>query len=147
MIGPVHSARLEIFGHGLERFEELALLDGERADREVDGSFVLQQQQRLQHGKGVLASGKRNRHAVAFADHFEAGDSLTHFAQDGLFDVQAPIIALTNAKRFRAATVMERTTTFYKSLKPGDQTKPLRFALGEIHRHGGLVDGPSTAAP
>ena len=97
MIGPVNSARLEILGHGFERLEKFALLHRKCADREVDGSLVLQQQQSFQHGEGILATGKRNGHAIAFADHLEAGDGLAYFAQYGLFDFQALIITCEGA--------------------------------------------------
>ena len=41
---------------GSNRTQKFALLDGERADREIDRRALLQQQQRFEHGERILAA-------------------------------------------------------------------------------------------
>src|SRR6185369_15748649 len=93
LVGPVDSARLKILAHRLDRTQELALFDSERADRELYRRPVPQPDQRLKHGEGILASGKRHRHAIAVADHVKARDGLADLAQECLCEIQASIIA------------------------------------------------------
>ena len=89
---PVDAAREQPFAERGDGPEKLALLDGEGADGEIDGGAFLQQQQGLEHGDRVLAAGDGHGHAIAFANHFEAGNRLADFAQQDLFKFQTSII-------------------------------------------------------
>ena len=92
MIGPIHAAGLQIFAKRLNRAQKFSLLDGERADREVDGGALLQQKQRFEHGDRIFSAGKGDGHAIAIADHLEARDGLAHLAQQSFFEFQITII-------------------------------------------------------
>ena len=87
MVGPRHAALFEVFAQGLDGAEELALLHGESANGEVDRRAFLKQQQDFQQGGGILAPGKRHRHAVAIANHFEAVYGLADLAQKGFLKI------------------------------------------------------------
>ena len=88
MEGPIDSTRLEKLAHRFDRAKEFALLDGERADRELYRGPIPKQDQSLEHGEGILASGNRHGHAIAVANHLETRDGLADLAQECFFEVQ-----------------------------------------------------------
>lgn len=98
MIGPVDAAALKILAHWLNWAKELALLDGERAHRELDRRTVAKQKQCFEHRKGILAARKRHGNPVAVANHLETRHGLADLAQECLFEIQVSIIAPTTPK-------------------------------------------------
>ena len=85
MVAPVDAARLEIVRHRLEGAQKFPLLDGECANCEVDRRALLQKQQRVEHGKRILAARQRYGHAIAVADHLELRDRFADLAQQYFF--------------------------------------------------------------
>ena len=71
----------------VDRREKLALFHGESANAEIDRRALLQQQQRLEQGDGILAARNGDGDAVAVADHLEAMNRFADFPQQGLFEV------------------------------------------------------------
>ena len=88
MEGPIDSTSLEKLSHRFDRAQKFTLLDSERADRELYRSPIPQQDQRLEHGEGILASGNRHCHAIAIADHLETRYGVADLAQEFFFEVQ-----------------------------------------------------------
>lgn len=118
----------------LNRSEELALIDGEGAKREADGSASLEQKKRGQEGEGILAAGEAYSDTVAVADHLKAGDGLSDAAQDGFFELQVSIVLFVSPARRTAWEVLERVERGAKS----DQAL-LEAARGLESRDAGLA--------
>jgi hypothetical protein len=51
----------------------------------------LKQQERVEQREGILATGERHRDAVAVANHLEAADGLSDFAEEDLLEVHNPL--------------------------------------------------------
>ncbi len=92
-VRPLDSLRSQVLRQRFDRPQELSLLHGEGADREIHRRPVAQQQQRVQKRERILPAGKRDRHTVAVLNHPEPPDRLAHLAQQGFFEVHKPIIA------------------------------------------------------
>src|SRR5262249_7410554 len=86
-ISPLDTALLEIFTQRLDGPEKLSLLNRERANREIDRRPFLPKQKCFQKRRRVLAARKRDSHAVAIANHFEAMDSLPNLPQKCFFQL------------------------------------------------------------
>ena len=91
MIGPVDSARLQIFSKRFERAQKFPLLHRKRAYGEIDRRALLQEQQRVQHCERIFAAGERHGDAVALADHVESRDRLAHLAEECFFEIQLAV--------------------------------------------------------
>ncbi len=105
----------QIFAHRLERAQKFSLLDGERADGEIDGSALLQQQQRFQHGQRILAAGQRHGHAIAVANHLESRDGLADLAQECFFEVHSVFVSV-RTWRTLAAVCPHRADRFVQEI-------------------------------
>lgn len=81
MKGPVNAALFQILSQRLNGAQELSLLDGEGADRELHRRSLLKQQHGFEQGERVFAAGERHGHAVALANHFEAADGFADLVQ------------------------------------------------------------------
>jgi hypothetical protein len=87
-VSPVDTARPEILADRLYRREELALFNGERADVEIDGRALLQNQQRFEQRHGILAAGHAYGDAISIADHAELADGFADLAKNCFFEIQ-----------------------------------------------------------
>ena len=85
IIMPLDPKRFDVLAYGLHRTKEFPLLDGKGADAEIDRRAFGKENQRFEKRKGILASRHGHGNAVAIADHFEAMDGFSGFAQQGLF--------------------------------------------------------------
>ncbi len=99
----------------LNRSEELALIDGEGAKREADGSASLEQKKRGQEGEGILAAGEAYSDTVAVADHPKARNGLSDAAQDGFFELQVFIVLFVSPARRTVWEVLQRVERGAKS--------------------------------
>lgn len=87
MVRPLDAEAANIFADGLDGTQKLALLDGEGANREVDGRAFCEQEKRFEQGNGILAAGYGYGNAVAVANHAEAMNGFADFPQQSFFEV------------------------------------------------------------
>ena len=86
---PFDATSAQILAEGFDGGEKLALLNGERGDRKLNGRAFLEGQEGFEQSHGVLAARQANGNAVAVTNHVELFDSLAHFSKERFFEFQA----------------------------------------------------------
>jgi hypothetical protein len=84
-VSPIDSARAQVLAYRLNGGQELALLDRESANTEINGRTLLQNQQGFEQRQRVFASGQTNGNPIAMANHAEFADGLADFVENGFF--------------------------------------------------------------
>ena len=87
--GPGDPLLAQEFAQRLDRPQELALFDGEGAQRELDRRALAQHEESFQQRERVFSTGKGHGNTIAVANHLETADRLPHFANERFSQVHS----------------------------------------------------------